>query len=663
MKSPILILTLLLWSSFQVVFAQTPKTHVCYYDGNNLKYDICIRANYQVAEAEKIIDNIVGQVGLKRNFIIVECPDAQNAIALNVLEGNQLKRVIVYDKAFLEKFKSSTKTDWAAISILAHEVGHHLNGHTLDANESNAYLKELEADEFSGFVLYQMGASLAEAKAALNSLTNPYGSSTHPPKKNRLEAVENGWNRARILKEGKKGENSTLANEWFNQGYWEKDNNKKIEYYSKAIRLKPDYYKAYYNRGLVKESLGLYDDALKDYDETLNIKPDALAYYSRAKVKSILKKQESALQDINATLIIEPNNVKYLGKRASIYLALNQYEKVTDDYSKIIELEPNDYYNYIQRADFYILHYSDGSKLAKTDYEKAIKVYEKYETTGSHKPDDFWYGHIYLRMGEYDKAIERFKKSLINQPNMTVHLLLGISYFRAKQYSKAISELENGIRLEKTAWKGNEDIFETYSLPNYQMLIAFCKVSLEKDEEALGLFKQCWNKAYIPSIRTFSTGFSNNEGWQLPYYYKGISLQALKKYDEAIALYSEAIGYFPDNSYYLNQKGIVYDNMSKHSLAIIEYSKALELYNEYVEVYNNRAYSYLQTGEYAKCIADCEKAYGLDPDYAYAYSNKGCALVKLGRYAEAIKSLEKSLSLVPDNQFAIDCLNEAKKKR
>ena len=55
---------------------------------------------------------------------------------------------------------------------------------------------ELEADEFSGFVLRKMGATLTEAQSALQLLANPYGSLTHPPAKDRLRAVEAGWMRA-----------------------------------------------------------------------------------------------------------------------------------------------------------------------------------------------------------------------------------------------------------------------------------------------------------------------------------------------------------------------------------------------------------------------------------------------------------------------------------
>ena len=51
---------------------------------------------------------------------------------------------------------------------------------------------ELEADNFAGFMLYKMGASIAETKQSFSNLP-VNGSSSHPPKAARIAAVTNGW--------------------------------------------------------------------------------------------------------------------------------------------------------------------------------------------------------------------------------------------------------------------------------------------------------------------------------------------------------------------------------------------------------------------------------------------------------------------------------------
>ncbi len=141
-------------------------------------------------EARQIIGDIMSAIGLRPKFE-VKAANVGNAAA--VIYGN--KRYILYSQNFVSQVNQSTGTKWAAASILAHEIGHHLNGHTLE-NGGSRPPSELEADEFSGFVMRKMGATLQEAQAAMNLIADKRGSSTHPPRSARLEAIAVGWQMA-----------------------------------------------------------------------------------------------------------------------------------------------------------------------------------------------------------------------------------------------------------------------------------------------------------------------------------------------------------------------------------------------------------------------------------------------------------------------------------
>jgi len=142
-------------------------------------------------DAKKIIGRIVNSVGLEQNFEIkaANVPNAQAVIKNGI-------RYILYSQVFMQSIEKNTNTEWSSISILAHEIGHHLNGHTLDDLGSRPD-KELEADKFSGYVCFKLGASLEEAQAAMRVAASDNGSSTHPPKSARLEAISNGWYQAK----------------------------------------------------------------------------------------------------------------------------------------------------------------------------------------------------------------------------------------------------------------------------------------------------------------------------------------------------------------------------------------------------------------------------------------------------------------------------------
>ena len=141
-------------------------------------------------EGKSIAQQIIDVMGLSANFD-VRVANIPNAAA--VVYGG--KRYILYNPTFLDKLNKATGTKWAAVSVLAHEIGHHLNGHTITGNGSQQNL-ELEADEFSGFVLRKMGANLQEAQVAMKLAASERASRTHPGQGDRLVAIQRGWDRA-----------------------------------------------------------------------------------------------------------------------------------------------------------------------------------------------------------------------------------------------------------------------------------------------------------------------------------------------------------------------------------------------------------------------------------------------------------------------------------
>jgi hypothetical protein len=150
------------------------------------------RSNFSsVYEAEGYIRNMLDEINWQENFRLQEQNGINNAYATII--RNQ--RYIVYDNNFLENLDAYANTRWASISVLAHEMGHHYRNHVVDQRGSTPP-KELEADYFSGFVMAKLGASLAEARAAMEKIATTRGSASHPARADRLAAIAQGWNSA-----------------------------------------------------------------------------------------------------------------------------------------------------------------------------------------------------------------------------------------------------------------------------------------------------------------------------------------------------------------------------------------------------------------------------------------------------------------------------------
>jgi hypothetical protein len=172
-------------ASAQKMFASAKYDAMCSYYGESIENTIT--AYEADNRAEEVVKNIMSVIGLRANFElrVANVPNAAAVIIKN-------KRYILYNPEFMNTVNSVSGTNWAAISILAHEIGHHLNGHTL-GSEGSRPATELEADEFSGFVLRKMGASLKDAQAAMALIASMKGSHTHPAKQLRLSSIETGW--------------------------------------------------------------------------------------------------------------------------------------------------------------------------------------------------------------------------------------------------------------------------------------------------------------------------------------------------------------------------------------------------------------------------------------------------------------------------------------
>ena len=154
-------------------------------------------------ECRDMVSRIMKFTGLPQNFTVVEAP-VPNAAAVILLDEDQVpRRVIAFNRDFIDIVRKATGGNaWAPVSIMAHEIGHHLSGHTITPGGSQPPT-ELEADKFSGFVLFKMGASLDDAQLAMARLVEegPDGR-THPGRGKRLSAIAEGWAEACVQQDG-----------------------------------------------------------------------------------------------------------------------------------------------------------------------------------------------------------------------------------------------------------------------------------------------------------------------------------------------------------------------------------------------------------------------------------------------------------------------------
>ena len=80
----------------------------------------------KVSTVQSMLQEIIDATGLQTDFELKEA----NVLNIEASIAHR-KRYILYNPAYITSLNNLTKNRWSVMALLAHEVGHHLNGHTI----------------------------------------------------------------------------------------------------------------------------------------------------------------------------------------------------------------------------------------------------------------------------------------------------------------------------------------------------------------------------------------------------------------------------------------------------------------------------------------------------------------------------------------------------
>ena len=553
-----------------------------------LKLCISLQGNNFASDelADNAINKILSVIGASQKPILQACNNINNAIAV-AYKG---QRYILYDRNFMNSINSEENQYWSNMFILAHEIGHHINGHSLDillyANDivdpkslEESRQQELEADEFAGFVLAKLGATLKETSLVMQNipLIDNENTSTHPIKDKRIIAARKGY------KKGKKNlalnkENDSekeekfiytspseliTASDYFNRGIYNQELFKNIDAildYTKAIELDPDFTEAYLKRASLKQELEDFNGALNDYNFAIESQfiwylfwvdyVDANTYFERGRVKNILEDYNGAIKDLNKAIEIDKNlKLAYL-ERGNVKVRIAEIIKEGEESENNI-FELGDLNNLSYRDEIYYEIYKEKIEKQKLllvsavekdwfeNYNDAIDNYNKViELDPNYSEAYFLKGRTIMErdsnkdLKDYYGAIDSYNKAIEISPNIIE------TYYKRANIFISLNDYENAI-------------MDYNKIINYKpSLWAYIKrIGLK---EKIGL-SACSDIFEILKIASKSYGELNNcevppETYLSPFYW-GIKNGCWSYAD------IDRIKTFPSRSYYLYYKG------------------------------------------------------------------------------------------------------------
>lgn len=132
-------------------------------------------------EGRQILQAIGKAAGLENMPRIVTGPVPNAAAAIENRE-----RLIIYNNSFIESMRRQSG-DWAVQFVFAHELGHHVEGHTVTGRGSTHEF-EYQADAFATRQLKRLGATRSQTTKAMEAMPAP-ASGTHPSSEDRLSRI------------------------------------------------------------------------------------------------------------------------------------------------------------------------------------------------------------------------------------------------------------------------------------------------------------------------------------------------------------------------------------------------------------------------------------------------------------------------------------------
>jgi tetratricopeptide (TPR) repeat protein len=111
------------------------------------------------------------------------------------------------------------------------------------------------------------------------------------------------------------------------------------KYFDKAISLRPDEPRVWYNKAATAGNSGWNQEAVDTFDKALSLKPDyPEALEGRSIALASLERYQEALEDLNRAIGFRPDEPEYLERKANLLRKMGRYEEAREAFEEAANL-------------------------------------------------------------------------------------------------------------------------------------------------------------------------------------------------------------------------------------------------------------------------------------------------------------------------------------
>jgi tetratricopeptide (TPR) repeat protein len=212
-----------------------------------------------------------------------------------------------------------------------------------------------------------------------------------------------------------------------------------INYY-KALRLDPGLNEIRCKLGLLLIRRGMFDDALNEFEGTLENDPEnALAYEGKGRIFLAFKKLEESKQSFREAINLNPETWQSHTYIGIINDQQGMYDAAISEYHKAIAINPESYISFNNLGISYYL---------KGDYKQSIKALRAALKIRPGKQSSYIYNNLGLslyKMNEYEEAFVAFENC---GDKASAYNNMGYLYMSEKKYKQALEVFEKAIKIK-----------------------------------------------------------------------------------------------------------------------------------------------------------------------------------------------------------------------
>ncbi len=362
----------------------------------------------------------------------------------------------------------------------------------------------------------------------------------------------------------------------------------------------------------------------------------------------MLSMYDAALIDFTRSLELNPNDTWVRERRGDCYRQLHKCESALLDMNQVLQLNPNDLWALNSRGKCY--REMNKNVAALQDWNQCMTIDPNDVAVLNNRVD------FYVDMQRYNEAIADINKIKPAAMEAWHFRDRGECYFFKQQYEEALNDFHASIKLDADPWAVRR-CGECYTyLKRYTEAIAEYNKSLQLEEDAFAYRKlgyiYCLLGNFQSALENIEKALVLEPSHQIAITLKGDCQFGMQQFELAIEIYTKSLALNPKQPVVLRKRGQSYCHANKLNDGLNDFNTSLSL-EKTASGFADRAECHMLLANYQAVFDDCATSLKLDPHFDMPHQVLAETYRQLGQHDKAVREINLALKQSPNSRTSL----------